>query len=92
MCQAAGFDPRIVSEVDSLSMMLGAVTSGEGVAVMPAHASKLPHSGCVIISLAAPNPTAELLLVLPKQDPSRELKTLTTLIAELATQLAQGQP
>ncbi len=92
MCQAAGFEPSIVSEVDSLSMMLGAVTSGDGVAVMPAHASKLPHGGCVIIPLAAPTPTAELLLVLPRQEPSRELKTLTTLIAELATQLAQGQP
>jgi DNA-binding transcriptional LysR family regulator len=92
MCQAAGFEPSIVSEVDSLSMMLGAVTSGDGVAVMPAHASKLPHGGCVIIPLTAPVPTSELLLVLPKQEPSRELKTLTTLIAELATQLAQGQP
>jgi DNA-binding transcriptional LysR family regulator len=82
----------IVSEVDSLSMMLGAVTAGEGVAVMPAHAGKLPHGGCVIIPLAAPVPTSELLLVLPKQEPSRELNTLTTLIAELAAQLAQGQP
>jgi DNA-binding transcriptional LysR family regulator len=92
MCQAAGFEPNIVSEVDSLSMMLGAVTSGEGVAVIPAHAGKLPHGGCVIIPLAGPVPTAELLLVLPKQEPSRELKTLTTLIAELAAQLAQERP
>jgi len=59
---------------------------------MPAHAGKLPHGGCVIIPLAGPVPMAELLLVLPKQEPSRELKTLTTLIEELAAQLAQGQP
>lgn len=91
LCLGAGFEPNIATEVDSLSMMLGAVTAGEGVAVMPGHASKLPHSGCVIIPLAAPVPTSELLLVLPKQEPSRELTTLTTLIAENAVRIAQEQ-
>lgn len=87
ICQGAGFEPDIATEVDSLSMMLGAVTAGEGVAVMPAHAGKLPHAGCVIVPLAAPAPTTELLLVLPKAEPSRELKTLTTLIAENAARI-----
>lgn len=91
ICQQAGFEPRIESEVDSLTMMLGAVTAGEGVAVMPAHAGKLPHAGCVIVPLAAPVPTSELLLVLPKQEPGRELTTLTTLIAENAARIAQKQ-
>jgi DNA-binding transcriptional LysR family regulator len=89
ICQQAGFEPQIVNEVDSLSMMLGAVTAGEGVALMPAHAGKLPHGGCVFLPLAAPVPTSELLLVLPKQEPSRELTTLTTLIAENAVRIAQ---
>ncbi len=89
ICQQAGFEPQIVSEVDSLSMMLGAVTAGEGVAVMPAHAGKLPHGGCVFVPLAAPVPLSELLLVLPKQEPSRELTTLTSLIAENAARIAQ---
>ncbi len=89
ICQQAGFEPQIVSEVDSLSMMLGAVTAGEGVAVIPAHASKLPHGGCVFVPLAAPVPTSELLLVTPNQEPSPELTTLTSLIAELATQIAR---
>jgi DNA-binding transcriptional LysR family regulator len=89
ICQEAGFEPQIVNEVDSLSMMLGAVTAGEGVAVMPAHAGKLPHGGCVFVPLAAPVPLSELLLVLPKQEPSRELTTLTSLIAENAARIAQ---
>lgn len=89
ICQQAGFEPQIVNEVDSLSMMLGAVTAGEGVAVMPAHAGKLPHGGCVFVPLAAPVPLSELLLVLPKQEPSRELTTLTSLIAENAARIAQ---
>jgi DNA-binding transcriptional LysR family regulator len=89
ICQQAGFEPQIVNEVDSLSMMLGAVTAGDGVAVIPAHASKLPHGGCVFVPLAAPVPTSELLLVTPNQESSPELTTLTSLIAELATQIAR---
>ncbi|MGV3660458.1 MAG: LysR family transcriptional regulator [Prosthecobacter sp.] len=91
ICQEAGFEPQIVNEADSLTLMLGAVTAGEGVAVMPAHAGKLPHSGCVIMPLAAPVPSSELLLVLPQQEPGRELTTLTTLIAEFAAQIAGAQ-
>lgn len=87
ICQSAGFEPMIATEVDSLSMMLGAVTAGEGVAVMPAHAGKLPHAGCVIVPLAAPAPATELLLVLPKVEPGRELTTLTALIAENAARI-----
>ena len=90
ICQQAGFDPQIVSEVDSLSMMLGTVTTIGGVALIPGHASKMPHGGCVFVPLAAPVPTTELLLVLPKQEASKELITLTSLIAELAAQLAKG--
>jgi DNA-binding transcriptional LysR family regulator len=91
ICQQAGFEPQIVNEVDSLSMMLGAVTAGEGVAVMPAHAGKLPHGGCVFVPLAAPVPLSELLLVLPKQVATPELTTLTSLIAENAARIAAGQ-
>jgi DNA-binding transcriptional LysR family regulator len=69
------------------SICQSAGTAGEGVAVMPAHAGKLPHAGCVIVPLAAPAPTTELLLVLPKVEPGRELTTLTTLIAENAARI-----
>ncbi len=93
ICAEAGFEPNIVSEVDSLSLMLGVVTTGEAVALLPEHTQKLPHSGCVFVNLAAPVPMTELLLVLPKQKPSLELATLTMLISELAARsagLAQG--
>ena len=56
ICQGAGFEPEIVSEVDSLSLMLGGVSTGEGVALIPAHARKIPHAGCVFVNLAAPVP------------------------------------
>lgn len=87
ICSSAGFEPQIVTEVDSLSLMLGAVATGEGVAILPEHTQKLPHTGCVFIKLAAPVPMTDLLLVQPKQEQSLELSTLTTLIAEHAAAL-----
>ena len=45
----------------------------------------------MFVPLAAPVPTTELLLVLPKQEASKELTTLTSLIAELAGQIAKGE-
>lgn len=89
ICGAAGFEPHIVSEVDSLSLMIAAVASGDGVALMPWHAQKLPHTGCAFVNLAAPVPAADLLLVQPKGKPGAELATLTELIAERAQQTGE---
>jgi DNA-binding transcriptional LysR family regulator len=84
ICRAAGFEPQIVSEVDSLSLMLAGVASGDGIALMPEHARKLPHTGCVFVKLAAPVPTADLFLLQPKGKPSLEMASLAELIAERA--------
>ena len=89
ICQAAGFDPQIVSEVDSLSLMIAAVASGDGIALMPEDTRKLPHTGCVFVKLAAPVPVVDLLLVQPKTKPSVELATLAELIAERATKVIE---
>lgn len=89
ICGAAGFEPKIVCEVDSLSLMLAAVASGDGVALMPGHAQKLPHTGCIFVKLAAPAPTTELLLVQPKGNPGVEMATLMELIAERALRTSE---
>ncbi|HEX2750421.1 MAG TPA: LysR substrate-binding domain-containing protein [Verrucomicrobiales bacterium] len=84
ICRAAGFEPDIVSEPDSLPLMIAGVSTGEGVALIPAHAKKIPHAGCVFVSLAAPVPVSDLLLVLPKESPSVELAALTALLVDTA--------
>lgn len=84
ICRAAGFEPDIVSEPDSLPLMIAGVSTGEGVALIPAHAKKIPHAGCVFVSLAAPVPVSDLLLVLPKENPSIELASLTALLVDTA--------
>ena len=86
-CARAGFEPNIVSEVDSLSVMLGAVSAGDGIALVPMHARKLPHAGCVFVKLIAPVPMSDLLLVLPQRPPEIELATLIAMLVEHAAAL-----
>ncbi|MEM6915031.1 MAG: LysR substrate-binding domain-containing protein [Verrucomicrobiota bacterium] len=80
VCQSQGFDPEIAEEADSLSLLLGAVSAGGGVAILPAHSEKLPHSGCVFIRLKTPVIYAEVLAV---YKPNQPAGTFDTLLQEL---------
>lgn len=86
-CIAAGFEPRIVHEVDSVALMLGAVAAGDGVAVVPRHSEKIPHAGCVLVTLQAPVPVVELMLATERGSQSVELRTLTELLVARARHL-----
>lgn len=90
ICQQAGFLPRITAELDSLPLMLAAVATGGGVGIIPAHARKLPHAGCVFVDFTKPSVTTQLLLVLTKQAPTPELAGLVSLLAERAVELADA--
>jgi DNA-binding transcriptional LysR family regulator len=89
-CAQAGFTPRIVAELDSLPMMLATIATTGGVGLIPGHARKLPHAGCVFLPMAAPVITTQLLLVSQKEKPSPELAGLLALIAERGAELADG--
>jgi DNA-binding transcriptional LysR family regulator len=89
MGDEAGFQPNIVCEVDTLSLMLGAIATGDGVGVLPQHTQKLPHTGCVFVKLASPVPYTDLYLLLPRGDTSREMATLISLIQEHAARLTK---
>lgn len=66
-CLSQGFDPDIVEECDSLSLLLTAVSSGGGVALLPDHSRKLPHLGCVFVRLKTPAIYAEVMAVFKKE-------------------------
>ncbi len=87
-CGRAGFTPQIIAELDSLPMMLAMIATSGGVGLIPAHAKKLPHGGCVILSLSVPAVTTQLLMVLPKSPPTLEMAGLITLISERAAELS----
>jgi hypothetical protein len=62
------------------------------VGLLPGHARKLPHAGCVFVALAAPVPTAELLVVLPKEPVTVEVETLVSLLRDQAgRQMPEGR-
>ncbi|MDP4626214.1 MAG: LysR substrate-binding domain-containing protein [Akkermansiaceae bacterium] len=83
-CETADFSPRIVAEMDSLPMMLAEIGTGGGVGVMPGHAAKLPHAGCILVKLSSPAIHSDLLLVREKSTPTPEMETLIALISERA--------
>lgn len=89
-CVQAGFTPRIVAELESLPLMLATIATNGGVGLIPGHARKLPHGGCVVLPLAAPVITTQLLLILPKQTPTLELAGLIALISERAAELGDA--
>lgn len=86
-CRRAGFEPRIVSEADTLPLMLASVAAGDGVALMPEHAAKVPHAGCALVPIRRPVPTIDLWLVTHDPVESRELEAL---IEALSGQAARG--
>jgi DNA-binding transcriptional LysR family regulator len=53
----------IVRECDSLTLLLGVVSVGEGVALLPAHTKKLPHKGCQFVKIKSPLVYAEVIVV-----------------------------
>jgi len=84
----AGFEPDLAGEHDSLPLLLAAVAAGEGVALLPRHAEKLPHAGATFVRLAAPAPETELLLVTRRAEPSPALAALGEELARHAAALA----
>jgi DNA-binding transcriptional LysR family regulator len=89
-CAKAGFVPKIVAELDSLPLMLAAVATTSSVGIIPAHARKLPHGGCVFLALSAPVITTQLLLIKSRVPSGTELQCLLSLIAEHAAALADA--
>lgn len=89
-CARAGFEPRIVGEVESLSLLLATVSSGSGVGILPGHAQKLPHAGCVFVSISSPRVENTLFLVRSRRFHSPELDSLAALLTEHASHLRPG--
>jgi DNA-binding transcriptional LysR family regulator len=57
VCQEAGFTPRLVDRVQSLSALLAKVAAGGGVTLAPQEVGQLPHPGAVLIPFKVPLPS-----------------------------------
>jgi DNA-binding transcriptional LysR family regulator len=90
-CRLAGFEPRIVAEYDSVALKLAAVAAGEGVALLPAHAARLAHSGVVFVPIVGRAPRVALSWVtLPGVQVPR-IQALETLLRQRATRLQSAR-
>ena len=90
ICRRAGFEPRILAEVDSLPMLLATVATTGAVAVLPAHAQKIPHAGCVFVPMSAPRLRSELFFVSSPDALSPELIGLRALLVERAEEMRES--
>ncbi len=80
----AGFEPLIRRECDSVPLVAAHVAAGEGVALLPHHAVKLPHGGCVFVPLSEPAPAVEALAVLRKEAASERAEAMAFVDALVA--------
>jgi DNA-binding transcriptional LysR family regulator len=59
-CREAGFVPNAPFEADHLLMVLGMVTAGSGIALVPAFAGAMKAPRVALIPLRAPAPSVEM--------------------------------
>ncbi len=86
-CRRAGFEPDIIMEADSLTLMTAAVGAGQGVAMIPEHTRKLPHYGVVYLPIRSPVIRTELMFVTLPENSFPELSELRRLIIAKAAGL-----
>ncbi len=88
ICRLRDFEPRIAEESDSLPLLLVAVAGGAGVALLPEHSRKLPHTGCVFVRLKTPVVHAEIMAVFRHGTNQGALGALIGHLAEVARKIA----
>lgn len=78
-CQDAGFTPRLLLRVESLTALLATVAAGKGVALAPEEVSQLPHPGVMFVAMKGPVPSVASAAVVRKGDRSKALSEMLEL-------------
>ena len=63
LCADAGFSPKIVHEVNRITVAVGLVAGGLGVAFVPSSARHVAHSGVAYVDLSDPHPRISVGLI-----------------------------
>ena len=79
-CRSSGFSPRIEQEAMQSQTIVGLVSAGLGVAIVPASIRKLRRSGVVYRSFRERSPRVETVLLWRKNDHSRALENFVKLV------------
>lgn len=81
-CHKAGFTPNLCLFADSHASMISLVAAGQGVAVMPREAEKLPHPKVVFMPLHRPIYYARSAAVWRKETPTQSLDKFLKILFE----------
>lgn len=91
LCRRAGFSPRITHETNSLQTMLGLVSAGLGISLVPSSAQRFTRDGTVL-RLLRPSPNHLCLaLMWRRDDPSSALRTLCKITRNVTRLASTGE-
>ena len=80
ICHDAGFNPRIVQEVQEASTMIGLVAAGLGITILPVSYSYLQQDSVCYIPLSSPSARSDIHVVYRCRDHSPLLRQLLTIL------------
>ena len=86
LCHQAGFSPKVVQEAVQIPTVLGMVSAGMGVTLVPDSVQKLRLAGVVYRNLTQVDRTTELAMVYRRDDESPVLSAFLNVTRELAFQ------
>ncbi len=89
LCRRAGFVPDVRQKAEGLQEMLGLVSGGGGVGVLPANVDQLPHPGVVFVPMSRPR--LELVFSVA-WNRAGETKALLQLVDLLKSEAGGGKP
>lgn len=88
ICQSQGFEPKIRKECDTIGLMLSDLATDGGVALLPLHTRKLPHTGCQFVKLKTPVVYAEVVAVTRDEELTKAQSELIQQLQAAAAQIS----
>ena len=86
-CQRGGFTPRVAQEVNQTHAVIGLVSAGLGVALVPASAQKIGLAGVVYLPLREATPLAKVAVAWRRADASPVVAAFLEVARRVAAQL-----
>jgi len=86
LCHQAGFSPNVVQEAVQIPTVLGLVSAGMGITLVPASIRKLQFAGVLYRDLVQVDRTTELAMAYRRDDESPVLQSFLNVTRELAFQ------
>ncbi len=89
VCRQAGFNPKVLQDVDIERTVLHSVAAGLGVALLPDQVRNLPHQD-VVFRPISPTVLIESCLAWKAENPSPAIKTYLAIVKKLGASMRLG--